>query len=655
MPGICGIAGSSVLPELSSRLEAMLQPLRRHAWHREHRFGNHIGVVFGSVGLSDLPNGPQQSVSSDGRLQLVIDGELYDVESLRRKLASLGCRTSSQNHAELLLRAYIMSGFDLIREIHGSFAAAIADEQNRCVILFNDRLGSRPLYYVKLPDRVLFSSSIKSILSDPDVSRGPDWRGIAQFFTFGHYLGNDTSLEAVRVLPPASSLRYELEEDRVTCQPYWSLQEAVADTTTDTKSWLAAIDEKLQTAVKRCLEGEVSLGLALSGGLDARTILALIDCEQTPIQTLCLGMAGSLDHRSARQLADLAGCTHHNHVLEDSFLDSFSRHLHHLVELTDGQYLSQGIVLPTLPLYRERGINVLLRGHGGELMHMDKAYNFSLDGEVLAARRTEQVEAWLWRHLQAYILDGVDRPLFRSFAGNRIAQLARQSLQECCNEVADVESPLQRIWHLFVNQRLRRETALSLVKFRSVAETRVPFMDADLVAVLLAAPSHLKMSDQIQSYVLKKHRPDFLSVLNTNTGARVGAGPLSRRWGSLRMRVLAKLGVPGYQPYERLGLWLRRELRATVESILLSEACLDRGIFEPDTVRAIVTQHANGRNHTFLVMAMMIFELGQRYLCGPLIPCSDLDPYPLVRQVNQFASFDQQPRKSQTPAGLSGR
>jgi asparagine synthase (glutamine-hydrolysing) len=604
----------------------MLKPLRRHPWHRASCFTHNADVGLGSVVLSDL-NRDSQPAPLNGHLQLVLDGELYETDSLRRKLRSLGCEIRNQSHGELLLHAYETGGFRFVSELHGSFAAAIWDSRNRRLTLFTDRLGSRPLYYVNRPDCVLFSSSIKSLLSDHNVSRGPDWQGIAQFFTFGHYLGSNTSLEAVRVLPPASSLTYDLDEREVTCQSYWCLQKAAAESADANSHWLDVFDEKFQSAVSRCVQGDASLGLALSGGLDARTILALIDSRQFPIQTLCLGMPGSLDHRSAQQLADLAGCTHHNHVLDDTFLDSFDKHLQHLVELTDGQYLSQGIVLPTLPIYRERGIDVLLRGHGGELMHMDKAYSFSLDNEVLAAREANQIEGWLWRHLQAYMLDGVDRPLFRSVARGRIAQLARQSLRECFDDLAAVESPLQRIWHLFVNQRLRRETALSLVKFRSVAETRIPYMDPDLVTVLLAAPPRLKISDQIQSHILRTHRPDFLKVRNTNTGARVGAGTLSRLWGTLRMKLLAKFGVPGYQPYERLGLWLRRQLAPIVQDVLLNEACLDRGIFEPDTVRAVVEQHLNSRrNHTYLLMALMIFELGQRYLCDEHFEGQHPDP-----------------------------
>jgi hypothetical protein len=79
------------------------------------------------------------------------------------------------------------------------------------------------------------------------------------------------------------------------------------------------------------------------------------------------------------------------------------------------------------------------------------------------------------------------------------------------------------------------------------------------------------------------------------------------------LKVLAKIGVKGYQPYERLGLWLRRELRAMVESLLLDDRCLGRGVFRPETVRSVVANHcATRRNHTYLILSMMIFELGQR-------------------------------------------
>ena len=90
--------------------------------------------------------------------------------------------------------------------------------------------------------------------------------------------------------------------------------------------------------------------------------------------------------------------------------------------------------------------------------------------------------------------------------------------------------------------------------------------------------------------------------------------PIARDAGKVRLRVLAKLGVPGYQPYERLGLWLRRELRPVVERLLLSDRCLGRGIFEPrrPSRRSSVSTPSGQRTTPILLMALMIFEQGQR-------------------------------------------
>jgi hypothetical protein len=91
--------------------------------------------------------------------------------------------------------------------------------------------------------------------------------------------------------------------------------------------------------------------------------------------------------------------------------------------------------------------------------------------------------------------------------------------------------------------------------------------------------------------------------------------PIRRRLGTFQMKVMAKLGVPGYQPYERLGQWLRHELRPVVKRLLLSGRCLESGPFNPDSIVAAVHDHLeHRRNHTFLLMALMVFEMGQRHL-----------------------------------------
>ena len=615
MPGVFAIVDGTPGAAVSDLLTRMLQRAVHQPWYVVERHADAAaGVALGRVSLGVVDTAPQPVVSADGSLVVVMDGELYNYAAQRRELESSGCVLAGNSHAEILLHDYRREGNACFAGLNGKFVAAIWDRARRKLILTNDRFGMKPLYYAARPGRFLAASEIKVILVDPLVSRKRNERGLAQFFTYGQYLGDDTSFEAIRVLPPAGWLEYDVAADHVDVDRYWRLgsDRNGADRPNDL---IERIDVAFQRAVDCRTRDTEHLGMALSGGLDSRSILAVIDHDRVPVTSVVLGIPGCGDHRSASRLAALIGCPHHNYELNTEFLADFDRHLGEMVRLTDGQYLSSCIVMPTLPFYRELGIRVLLRGHAGELMHMGKAYNYSLDRSALAIRDDAGLREWAFGHLRAYMLDGVRGPLLASVDREAFDAMAQESLDACLAESAAIQPPLQRIWHLFTTQRMRREIALSLMKFGSRVETRLPYLDNDLVDLLMATPPDMKLGELIQAHILRRRRPEFLDVVNVNTGTRVGASRIARTVAHFYQRVLSKLRVRGYQPYERMGLWLRRELRPTVTRLLLDDRSLSRGVFHPDTVRAVVDEHwRRERNHTYLILAMMVFEQGQRGL-----------------------------------------
>jgi asparagine synthase (glutamine-hydrolysing) len=627
MPGLWGLIGGPSLDDGDDSLfAAMGERLRHHdsysSWsHHQAESGLRLGRMALPFGLAaDRP-----AANEDGSTLAALDGEVYDLAEHRRRLESAGHRFRGDDPAEVLLRGYEQEGRDSLRRLDGTFVAAIWDGRRGRLILACDRFGMRPLYYADRPGRLLFASEVKALLADRSMPRTPDASGIAQFFTFGQLLNEETLLEAVKVLPAAGWLTFEPRTGRLEVDRYWRLEPPAPDRSLRWEDWLDRVDDAFGRAVGRRVAGPRRLGLSLSGGLDSRTILAVVDTRETPVTVVSLGMEGSIDVQAAGRMAASKGCPFHRYQLDRSFLEQFHGHLAHMVHLTDGQYLCQCIVMPSLPLYRELGVEALLRGHAGELMHMDKAYSYSLDEETLAIRDEADLERWLFDHLRAFMLGAIDGPLFAPGLQCRVETLARDALRVALAESGGVEPPPQRISHLFVTQRLRRETALSMVEFGSLVETRLPFLDNELIDLLFAAPPEWKCGEAIQEHILRRRMPAFLGIPNANTGARVGAGPLRRSLGRFRLRALAKLGVPGHQPYERLGLWLRQELRPLVEELLLSDRCLDRGLFHPTTLRAVVGQHLNGRrNHTYLLLALMIFEQGQREFLdgGEVIPHS---------------------------------
>ncbi len=588
-------------------------------------------VALGRVTLGYVNRAPQPAMTRDGRFVAMMAGELYDADSVRQQLSTTGISPVGESHAELLALGYQSQGPRFFAGLEGHFTASLWDNERQELVLVNDGFGLKQLYYSELDGRLLFASEIKALLTDEAVSRDRHVPGIARFFAYGYLWGEDTLYEGVKCLPPATCLVYSPRDGKLQQETYWSLHDLPRRSpATSEPSW-EGLTHAFQSAVsRRAGEGE-RLGLSLSGGLDARTILAAMDQARAPVTTVSLGIPGCLDHRCASRLAEITGCPHHRFDLNASTLDLFEENLRRMTRFTDGHYLDQCIVLPTLPLYRDLGIEVLLRGHAGELLHMDKAYNYSLDAEAWDIHDDSSLEHWLTTHLQAYMLREVDRPLFACASQEEIESLAREDLLRALETTRGAESPLERIWHLFVTHRLPRETGMSLAKIGSFVETRVPYLDKEFLAEVFSIPLPSRVGDRAQADMLARLRPEFLHVVNANTGAPLRAHPLREKFAGLRMKVFAKLGVPSYQPYERLGLWLRRELADMVRRILLDDRCLDRGVFQPDTVRRVVEQHhRNQRNHTFLLMAMMIYELGQRdFVDGELpeekAPSADVD------------------------------
>lgn len=611
MTGLFGFATRVPSADLVSTISAMATEMIC-----EEDFGEfHVADPTESFGLGRIFRKSNQETArldtnEDRSLFGLMDGEIYDYPEQRRSLEAAGHRFSGSTHAELLLHGYEASGSAFFRGLHGKFAFALWDAKRRRLILANDRFGMKPIYYVPLSDRLLFSSSLQSLCTSPSIRRQTNLRGVAQFFTFGQLLGEDTLVKDVRLLPAAGWLEFDVSSSKATVNRYWRLGVQPASRTSAES--LDRIDAAFQQSVERSVRDTEGLGISLSGGMDARTLLGVAARPDRKLTAVTMGIEGSIDYRSAAAMASIVGSPHHTVVLDRKFLSNYETHLRRMVRMTDGQYLCQCTVMPTLPRYRELGIRVLLRGHAGELMHMDKAYSFSVSRQTLQIRDESSLGDWLWAHLQAFMLDGVSGRLFKPALRNDMVSLARESLTDCLRETANTQPIPHRIWHLFLTQRLRRETAYSMVEFDSVVETRLPYLDNELVDELFAAPPELKVGDTIQAEILRRHKPEFLNVINVNTGTFVGASQLRRTVSKFRMKALAKLGVRGYQPYERLGLWLRRELRPLVERLLLSDRCLGSALFDSDTIRNIVSDHVDGRrNHTYLILALMIFETAQ--------------------------------------------
>jgi len=212
MPGICGIATSSLgIQELGQAVAAMQQRMEPADWQVLCQWAGTspaVGVGLGSVALAETAQRhPRLAVDPSGQQALILDGELFDTEKLAAALSAGGRPVSADDHAGLLLAGCQQQGASFLRRVQGSFSAAWWDGAAGRLTLMTDRLGTRPVYYQVTTGSgaatLRFASGLAAVVeAGRPVTIHP--RGVAQFFTFGHYLRDDTSIAGIAVLPAAA-------------------------------------------------------------------------------------------------------------------------------------------------------------------------------------------------------------------------------------------------------------------------------------------------------------------------------------------------------------------------------------------------------------------------------------------------------------------
>src|SRR5262249_62190050 len=113
-------------------------------------------------------------------------------------------------------------------------------------------------------------------------------------------------------------------------------------------------------------------------------------------------------------------------------------------------------------------------------------------------------DACVFRPLRTYMREGTGEELFAPPYRSQLDALARESLRDCLAESEGIEPLLQRVAHLFLSQRSRHETALSLTKLGSVVETRLPYLDNEPLPPPMPPPPQRKPDHHIPPHL---HHP----------------------------------------------------------------------------------------------------------------------------------------------------
>ena len=122
------------------------------------------------LSIIDLAGGQQPMSSADNRIHVIVNGEIYNFQSLRRELERHGHAFQTNSDSEVVVHGYAQWGESVVHHLDGMFALAIWDCETRRLLLARDRMGKKPLYYAFVgadQQTLIFGSELKAFLIIP--------------------------------------------------------------------------------------------------------------------------------------------------------------------------------------------------------------------------------------------------------------------------------------------------------------------------------------------------------------------------------------------------------------------------------------------------------------------------------------------------------
>lgn len=385
---MCGIFGHLTTPTAPHRpYEPALQTIAHRGPDEQGTWqGAHLFLGMCRLSIIDLATGQQPIWNEDHTLGIIYNGELYNFQDLRPQLEAKGHIFRTHSDTEVILHAYEEWGAACLQRFNGMFAFAIWDTQSETLLLARDRIGEKPLYYYHDADRFIFASEIKAIVADESVPRQLNWRGVANFFAFGHAIAPETIYEGIYKLLPAHYM--VVQHGRLTIHEYWDVGHEPPEATLTAADYPTAILNLLDDSVRRRMIADVPVGAFLSGGVDSSAIAALMTRHATgPVKTFSLGFAigGAYNELAdARRVAQFLGTEHHELRIEHyDLVQTLNKLVYHYDEPFGD---AAGFPVYLLSQFARQHVPVVLAGDGGDEL-FGGYRRYALDGYAAAYQR----------------------------------------------------------------------------------------------------------------------------------------------------------------------------------------------------------------------------------------------------------------------------
>jgi asparagine synthase (glutamine-hydrolysing) len=617
MCGITGIFNINGAPVSINILKKMTDIIKHRGPDGEGFWtDSFIGFGHRRLAIIDLsPAGHQPMISDDNNYVISYKGEIYNFQNIRLELEAKGYKFHSQTDSEVVLKAYQEWGKKCVHKFNGMFAFAIWDSNKKMLFIARDRYGIKPLYYYYKNGVFLFGSEIKSILQHPVVSVTVSIEALNEYFSFQNIFSDLTLFEDIKLLPAASTISLNFgDSNSFKTEKYWDF-EFKEDSSLGEEEATKELIRLFEQAVNRQLISDVEIGSFLSGGMDSGSITAIAARNFKNLKTFTCGFDLSsasglelgFDERGKSEfLSNRYKTEHYEIVLKAGDMERVMPELiWHLEDPRVGQSY------PNYYVARLAGkfVKVSLSGAGGDELFAGYPWRY------YRAVVNDDFEHYAEKYYRYWLRLIPDRFKPNFFQPNIYPQVENYPTIDIFRNVFQykidqINSPEEYVNHslyfeikTFLHGLLVVEDKLSMAHS---LETRVPFLDNDLVDFAMKLPVKFKLNNLI----------DIVRINENEPGPKTKSYFEKTNDGKILLRkALAKYVPEDYSNGIKQGFsapdasWFKGESIDYIKNLLFDKRARIYDYLQPAKVNELMTEHFDGKtNRRLLIWSLLNFE-----------------------------------------------
>jgi asparagine synthase (glutamine-hydrolysing) len=618
---MCGIAGlihldrKPVSPAILRRMTDIIA--HRGPDGEGHWIEEGVGLGHRRLAIIDLsPAGHQPMVSADHRYVLTYNGEIYNFRELRAELEARGYWFRSGTDSEVLLNAFAEWGVEALGRLNGMFAFAIYDRREMRLTLARDRYGVKPLYWFRKGKSFGFASEQKALLASGEIEARMDRAALLEYLTFQNIFTNRTLVQDIALLPAGhyAELDCRAPEATLAIAQYWDFAFEEPTVPLPDEEYREEVDRLFRQAVNRQLVADVELGSFLSGGMDSGSITAVAATSFPFLKTFTCGFdlssasgieMGYDERVKAEAMSYHFKTEHYEMVLKAGDMERVMPQLAwHLEEPRVGQSYPNFYAAKLASKF----VKVVLSGAGGDELfggypwryyravvnddfddYIDKYYRFWQ--RLVPNTQIKRLFAPIWNDVKDVSTKDIFRDVFR-------------------HHDARFETPEGYINHslyfeckTFLHGLLVVDDKLSMAHS---LETRVPFLDNDLVDFAMQCPVRLKLNNlgavaRVNENEASNKQAKFFQ--KTKDGKQILRDAM-RNFIPSEVTEAQKQGFSAPD-----ASWFKGDSIEFVRERLLTGSARIYDFLDRDAVRSLVREHLNGvENRRLLIWSLLNLE-----------------------------------------------